>query len=250
MGCVKVGCCGFPFKGGMKTYFEKFNLVELQSTFYRLPKLSTAENWRLQAPEGFEFTMKGFQGLTHPTSSPTWRRSGLKLNPEEAREVGLLRPTEVNYDFWEKTREVAEALKARIVVLQCPPSFTCTNENVKSMRVFLKTINRGGLILAWEPRHDSWKPDTVRELCMELNLIHVVDPFKSETQTYDVNPVYYRLHGLGSKMYRYKYTDDDLKTLYERYVKPVQIRGLEVYILWNNIYMGEDALRFKQMYSV
>ncbi len=250
MGRIRVGCCGFPFKGGMKAYFEKFDLVELQSTFYRLPKLSTVENWRRQAPEVFEFSMKGFQGLTHPADSPTWRRSGLKLSSEGSKEVGFLRPTKINYEAWEKTREVAETLKARIVVLQCPPSFTCTNENVKSMGVFLKTIERGKLMLAWEPRHESWKPDIVRKLCMELNLIHVVDPFKSETQTYDVNPVYYRLHGLGSKRYGYKYTDEDLKILYERYVKPVQNRGLDIYILWNNTYMGEDALRFKQMYLI
>ncbi|MBS7612114.1 DUF72 domain-containing protein [Candidatus Bathyarchaeota archaeon] len=234
----------------MKTYFEKFNLVELQSTFYRLPKLNTAKNWRARAPEEFEFSMKGFQGLTHPTSSPTWRRSGLKFNSEESKEVGFLRPTRTNFEYWRKTKEVAEALKARTVVLQCPPSFTHTDENVESMTAFFKTINRGNLIIGWEPRHDSWRPNIIRELCMELNLIHVVDPFKSETQTYDINPVYYRLHGLGSRPYNYKYTNEDLRILYERYVKPIQNYGLDIYILWNNIYMGEDALIFKQTYLI
>lgn len=248
MGYIKVGCCGFPFKGGMKAYFEKFKLVELQSTFYKLPKLSTVRSWRVQAPEDFEFSMKAFQGLTHPISSPTWRRSGLKLSREESEGLGFLKPSKLNYEYWEKTREVAEVLRARIVVLQCPPSFTCTEENIKNMKTFLKSINRGNLILAWEPRHDSWKPEVIRELCIELNLVHVVDPFKSETQTYDVNPVYYRLHGLGARPYNYKYTDEDLKMLYELYVKPIQNRGFDVYILWNNIYMGEDALRFKYTY--
>ncbi|MEM3545866.1 MAG: DUF72 domain-containing protein [Candidatus Bathyarchaeia archaeon] len=250
MGYVKVGCCGFPLKGGMKAYFEKFNLVELQSTFYRLPRLNTAKNWRAQAPEGFEFSMKGFQGLTHPTSSPTWRRSGLKLNSEESKEAGFLRPTKVNFEYWKQTRSVAEALNARVVVLQCPPSFTCTDENIESMIMFFKTIDRGKLVIGWEPRHGSWSSDVIRELCMKLNLIHVVDPFKSETQTCDLNPIYYRLHGLGPRPYNYRYTDEDLKVLYERYVKPLQNRGLDVYILWNNIYMGEDALRFKQMYLI
>ncbi|MCD6444261.1 DUF72 domain-containing protein [Candidatus Bathyarchaeota archaeon] len=247
-GLIKVGCCGFS--GGRRGYFKLFDLVEVQSTFYRLPRVETVERWRNEAPEGFEFTMKAFQGLTHPAKSPTWRRSGLKLTQEEVEGYGFLRPTEVNYRAWRDTRRIAEALEASIVVLQCPPSFTCSEENVEGMRSFLSTIDRGSLRLAWEPRHRSWSPETVRRLCMELDLIHVVDPFKNQTQTYDVNPIYYRLHGLGSRAYRYRYTEEDLKTLYERYVKPFEEKGLEVYVLWNNIYMKEDALKFKEMFKV
>ena len=39
---LKVGCCGFP--GGMKSYFEEFKLVEVQTTFYNLPKVETVQN--------------------------------------------------------------------------------------------------------------------------------------------------------------------------------------------------------------
>jgi len=53
---VKVGCCGFPY--GMKKYFEQFNLVEVQKTFYNLPRLETVTSWREKAPETFEFTIK------------------------------------------------------------------------------------------------------------------------------------------------------------------------------------------------
>lgn len=245
---IKVGCCGFP--GGRLRYFSQFNLTEVQSTFYRLPRVKTAERWRAEAPEGFEYTMKAFQGLTHPASSPTWRRSRLKLSLEEAKGYGFLKPTKVNFKAWEETRRIAEILEATVIVLQCPPSFRCNRENIESMRRFLSSIDRGGLILAWEPRHSSWKPGLIEELCNELKLLHVVDPFKGETQTPDMSPVYYRLHGLGSKLYRYKYTDEDLRTLYDKYVKPFDRRGLNVYVLWNNIYMGEDALRFRRMFNV
>ncbi len=37
---VKVGCCGFP--GSRKDYFSQFKLVEVQQTFYKMPKLKTA----------------------------------------------------------------------------------------------------------------------------------------------------------------------------------------------------------------
>jgi len=55
---VKVGCCGFS--GGMRNYFGHFRLVEVQQTFYKLPKLETALKWRSQAPADFEFTLKAW----------------------------------------------------------------------------------------------------------------------------------------------------------------------------------------------
>ena len=61
---VKVGCCGFSVS--MKKYFEKLKLVEVQKTFYEPPKIETAKKWKNSAPEGFEFTLKAWQVITHP----------------------------------------------------------------------------------------------------------------------------------------------------------------------------------------
>jgi len=52
---VKVGCCGFVLS--QQEYFKHFNHIEIQQTFYQLPRLQTAEKWRKIAPAGFEFTM-------------------------------------------------------------------------------------------------------------------------------------------------------------------------------------------------
>jgi len=70
----------------MSRYFSEFSIVELQSTFYKLPMVKTAEKWRSQAPEGFEFTLKAWQGVTHPSESPTWKRSGLSRS--EVKDFG------------------------------------------------------------------------------------------------------------------------------------------------------------------
>lgn len=45
---VKVGVCGF--RGGMKDYFSQFRLVEVQQTFYKMPRLETVQRWRREAP--------------------------------------------------------------------------------------------------------------------------------------------------------------------------------------------------------
>jgi uncharacterized protein YecE (DUF72 family) len=60
---IKVGCCGFPTS--MKKYFQSFNLVELNSTFYRYPYMETVEGWRKKAPKSFDFSVKAHQEITH-----------------------------------------------------------------------------------------------------------------------------------------------------------------------------------------
>jgi len=66
---IKVGCCGWAVKGGRKAYFKKFKLIELQDTFYNLPRVELAMKWRNMAPEDFEYTLKAWQLITHPHTS-------------------------------------------------------------------------------------------------------------------------------------------------------------------------------------
>ncbi len=52
-------------KNFLAYYSSRFNTVEVDSTFYRIPTQQTVENWRLQAPEGFLFALKFPQLITH-----------------------------------------------------------------------------------------------------------------------------------------------------------------------------------------
>lgn len=45
-------------------YSSKFNTVEVDSTFYRIPSEKTVANWRLQVPDGFLFALKFPQVIT------------------------------------------------------------------------------------------------------------------------------------------------------------------------------------------
>jgi uncharacterized protein YecE (DUF72 family) len=75
-------------------------------------------------------------------------------------------------------------------------------------------------------------------LCQELNLVHCVDPF--QRSSVHGSPAYFRLHGRGG--YRSRYTDDDLRQL-----KTWCAQHAEVYCLFNNLSMWDDALCFKGM---
>lgn len=232
---IWVGCCGFP--KNRETYFRHFAAVEVQQTFYRPPLPETARRWRAQAPEGFRFTLKAWQVITHSPQSPTYRKAGLSI-PEDLRDqYGGFRPTSLVLEAWERTREVALALEATIVVFQCPASFTPTQENIAALRAFFGAVDRAGLAFAWEPRGD-WPDELVAALCRDLNLIHCVDPFVRPAVT--SGTAYFRLHGIGG--YRYQFTDADLARLAEM-CQPFET----AYVFFNNVSMWDDALRFQRL---
>jgi uncharacterized protein YecE (DUF72 family) len=243
---VLVGCCGFPCS--RPQYYKRFETVEVQSTFYRLPRPETASRWREEAPGGFVFTFKAFQALTHPTTSPTWRRSG--LSPEELRgkEFGWLRPTEDNLRAWRETAEIGRLMGARVCVVQCPPNFRCTEENAENLRRFFRRVRRE-FAVAWEPRGDWGEhPDLIRELCRELDLLHCVDPLRSDPLHFgSARIAYFRLHGFGRpSMYNYRYSREELERLRER-AEGLKGKVREIYFMFNNVHMLEDALRLREL---
>ncbi len=245
---ILIGTCGWSAKGGRKEYFRHFSVIEIQETFYKIPKEDTVRRWREEAPQDFEYTIKAWQGITHPVSSPTWRKSNIKPKPGKESNYGFFRPTQEVFDAWKGIRRIALILKASVVVFQTPPSFKFSKENLSNIERFFSSIDRKDIVLAWEPRGD-WNEhkEELSMLLSRFDLIHVVDPLKRlPLSTHEI--VYFRLHGLGKKEvnYRYKYTDQDLKKLckvIKRYTNEVK----KVYVFFNNIYMFDDSLRFKEV---
>jgi len=133
-----VGCCGWP--EGKAKYFAHFPVVELQSTFYEPPSLALAEKWRALAPPEFQFCMKAWQVITHAPSSPTYRKLKSRFSPNEQELLGSFQPTEQVGLAWERTIAVARALRATIVILQCPKSFEPNSQNVRNLRQFLSAL--------------------------------------------------------------------------------------------------------------
>jgi uncharacterized protein YecE (DUF72 family) len=222
----------------MAEYVKQFAVVEVQQTFYQPPQISTLERWRAEAPKDFEFTMKAWMLITHEARSPTYRRLKRELSDEEREQCGSFRATPIVKEAWEVTRACAEALDARRILFQCPASFKPTKENIKRLREFFHSIERARhWQLLWEPR-GGWPDDTVRELCRELDLTHVVDPFAARTVTPD--RCYYRLHGRTG--FRYVYEDEELEDLYGMLPK-----AKTSYVLFNNVRMREDAARFQKL---
>ena len=237
-GAVKVGCCGFPI--ARARYAEQFPLVEAQETFYQPPEQKTLERWRAVVPADFEFTLKAWQVITHPATSPTYRRLREKFSETQKRQCGSFQWTGVTEQAWERTAASARALRARIILFQCPASFKPTIENKDNLWKFFHRIKRENFLLAWEPR-GQWSGEEIATLCRELNLIHAVDPFHAEPVTSGV--CYFRLHGRTG--YRYRFTEADLAELAAR-CQPAD----QTYVLFNNFSMLDDAQSFMDRVSL
>ncbi|HXF50650.1 MAG TPA: DUF72 domain-containing protein [Dehalococcoidia bacterium] len=238
-GDIVVGCCGFPV--GRRRYYAEFPAVEVQQTFYQLPRVETARKWRAEAPPGFAFAMKAWQLVTHAPSSPTYRRLREPLTaPPDA--YGWFRPTDEVREAWRRTFEVARALDSPAIVFQCPASFAPTETSVANLRAFFRAAERDGRTFVWEPRGE-WPPELVADVCRELRLVHGVDPFAGPTLGGDV--AYFRLHGRGG--HRYRYTDEDLRELLGRCQRELAAGRRPVYVMFNNVSMLDDARRFRAL---
>jgi uncharacterized protein YecE (DUF72 family) len=198
--------------------------------------LETVARWRESAPAGFQFALKAWQVITHAATSPTYKRTRLDDSDREHCGYFGFNPT-VRW-AWDETFAVAKELGAFLVLFQCPVSFRATKENVTRLRTFFERAKRAKFLMGWEPRGD-WDAGLVAELCQELDLVHVVDPFQTEPARRG-KIQYYRLHGASGA--RHRFTDAEFDRLHEF------CRGkTPTYCMFNNVAMGPDAQKFAAM---
>lgn len=240
---VLVGSCGFS--GSKNSYFQKFKVIEIQDTFYSLPRLSTLGRWRKQAPESFVFTIKAWQGITHASTSPTWRRSRMPKGSNLER-YGDFKPTMEVFSAWDAVRAISRELEARFVVCQSPSSFEPSFQNEANIENFFESIQRDGLVIGWEPR-GKWLADPRRleKLLSKLNLVHIVDPFWDKPCS-DYQLSYFRLHGLGRRYnYRYEYKRNDLLRLQD--LVTGALHSGDVYVMFDVVTMRRAAEDFQNL---
>ncbi len=231
---IVAGCCGFAT--AQKKYFESFRFVEIDSSFYQLPKPETAARWRATAPKDFEFAMKAWQVITHHADSPTYKRT--RVDPRDREYCGHFGFNPTIRWAWDNTFEVAKALGVMMVLFQCAPSFRSTKENIANLKRFFEKAKRGKFLMGWEPR-GVWDAELVAGLCRELDLIHVGDPFKSPL-TARTRVQYFRLHGITGP--RHRYSNAELEQL-----KGFCTAKTATYCAFNNVSMVADAQRFTRL---
>ncbi|MFA3783982.1 DUF72 domain-containing protein [Melioribacteraceae bacterium 4301-Me] len=240
---IIVGCCGFPVSH--KKYFNAFNCIEINITFYQLPGLDIATRWKQEAKsinKDFKFIIKAWQLITHPPSSFTYRRLKEKIPDNRKKYYGYFQPTDEVFNAWERTKEFANELGCDKILFQTPSSFKPNGTNMKNITTFFDSIgNKNKFTFIWEVR-GNWNNNEIKEICKELNLIHCIDPLSPQLN----KPVhgkfnYYRIHGSyeGKRInYNHKLNIYELNKIYNACDKEIN------YVMFNNSFMFDDASAF------
>lgn len=125
----------------LEKYGEIFETVEVDSTFYAIPASSAVEGWNPKTPDGFVFSLK---------------------LPQEVSHEYILR--EASFPLVDEFCERALLLKKKlgVVLVQLPPTFAATKENAQALREFLAHLPRE-IRFAVEFRDRSWLVDWTYE---------------------------------------------------------------------------------------
>jgi len=224
----------------MKKYFEDFDTVEIQQTFYKILDIKLLKKWRKMAREEFIFNFKAFQGITHPYTSKTWKRSNVDISKFKEK-VGYLKPTREVFGFWKKMVEYADVLNAKVIVIQLPESFKSNNENWGNAEKFFRNIERKNFEIGVELR--GWNEDDIKKFCKKFDVIDVCD-LLLRLPVVSTKTSYFRLHGSyknGKINYYHQYTDEEMKKMIEKIKK---LKSKEIFVYFNNVFMLNDSKRF------
>jgi uncharacterized protein YecE (DUF72 family) len=177
-----------PARDMLSYYAERLDGVEINNTFYRLPKASVIESWAEQVPAGFRFSIKASRRITHFT----------RLKPESREPTEYLLST---------LAALGDRLGA--VLFQMPPNLKKDTERLAGFLEILPEGTPG----AFEFRHESWFDDDVHDLLrgrgMTLVCADTEDGEEDRPLVVTSDRGYLRLR-------RPDYSDDDLSRWAER----------------------------------
>jgi uncharacterized protein YecE (DUF72 family) len=238
MGAIRIGCSGWnyrhwrgpfypekmPVRGWFDQYAASFGTVELNTSFYRLPKAETFAKWRDQAPPGFRYAVKAPRFITHMKK--------LKECAEPVR------------DFVERARNLGEALGP--LLYQLPPRFAFDRGRAESFLALLPP----DLHHVLEFRETSWITADVLALLAAHGVGFCVhDMAGSTTPFWSSGPLaYIRFHG-GEGKYWGRYPDERLLAATDWMVDQARA-GRDVWAYFNNdihAHAIDDALTLRAM---
>lgn len=219
-------------------YAREFSTCELNTTFYRLPEPALMKGIARRVPEGFLFSVKAFQGITHEREDP---------GPQIECFVKGLTP-------------LIDAGKFACVLVQFPYSFHASEEN----RAYLARLREGfgELPVVVEFRSGDWIEErTFEELralrlgfcCVDQpRLPNLIPPVAVATA-----PIaYVRFHGRNAEKwwqherawerYNYAYTDEELAEWVPK-LRQLDAEASLTLVYMNNHWQGQAVGTARQL---
>ena len=233
----------------LRFYAERFNTVEVNSTFYGQPRANATLAWVKRTPPGFEFAVKLYQKFTHPNLT-------IDLTPVGQADVDA---------FKGGIDPLAAAGRLGPILIQFPARFQRSQESADYVAWLLNTF--ADYPLAVELRHRSWSdaPETAQLLGgRNVAWVQIDEPkFPSSIRqdlTGHAGDLYYlRLHGRNAKewwdhaesedRYNYFYSPEELQPIAAK-VRDVRAMIKKAYLFLNNHFSAQsvaNAVTLKHM---
>jgi len=239
---ILLGTCGWSYadwedslysqkQGKLKQYVSIFPTVEIDSTFYALPKGGTVLGWARHTPPDFVFSAKLPQTITHKKA------------------LDLTQGIEADLDqFLEVMRPLTEAEKLECVLAQLPPYIKFDLGRLESFLALLPKRPNSAV----EFRHNSWLQEGTMRLLEKYKVAYtIVDEPLLPPDVYITSDIaYLRWHGRGDKpWFNYKYSEKELREWVPK-IRDGSEKAKKVLGYFNNHFKGyapENCLMMMQM---
>ena len=225
---VRIGCSGWNYKHWrdgvvypprlpprrwLEFYAALFDTVEINSTFYRLPRRDAVSNWVRESPPDFLFAVKASRYLTH-----------VKRLGDMSAGVRL---------FYDRIDPLVASPKMGPVLWQLPPTYRRHDERLEAALAALPPGRH-----AFEFRHESWFVPETYELLRRHGAALVIGdsprrPFQAHELTADWTFV--RFH-YGSRGRNGNYSERELEAWAQRI--EWWCETVDVYAYFNNDWEG------------
>jgi uncharacterized protein YecE (DUF72 family) len=242
----------------LRYYAERFPMVEVNSTFYALPRIETVAAWAERTPQDFRFNVKAHQVVSGHPSEPGRLPPELRKLPATMDDRGRIRRAsrELRDAVIDSLLEAVGPLgdKLEAVLIQFPPYVAAGDRQRREIGRILERLAPARA--AVEFRHRSWAADGEREPTEELLAAHGAAWVAVDAPRLDVasamppiTPVttdalaYVRLHGRNAdtwtrgrsvaERFDYQYSAEEM----EEWIRPVlemAERAQEVAVVFNN----------------
>ncbi|MBI1895571.1 MAG: DUF72 domain-containing protein [Acidobacteria bacterium] len=231
-----IGTSGWNYKHWREVFYPKgirsadwlaylsnrFNTVEINTSFYRIPKATTVAAWPGQTPAGFAFAVKLWRGITHYKKLLGSRR--------------YLR------SFFEVFEPLPAARRGPLLI-QLPPNQRKNLDKLKAFFGDLHDVAPAGWRYAVEFREDSWLSDDVYSCLDRMKAaicLHDMTGKGAAQEPNGANFIYLRRHGATGR-YGGNYAPEQIREDAQR-VRQWLKQGRTVYMYYNND-IGGHAVR-------
>jgi uncharacterized protein YecE (DUF72 family) len=255
-----------PARDRLPYYAERFEAVEVNSTFYAVPAQSTVARWAKQTPDGFTFDVKLHRLLSRHSagcsSLPKDLREAVRTTPRGRVKLSASLERDLAAALLDAVAPLADAGKLAALLLQLSPAFGPRNHALDELEPLLELVAPHSLAI--ELRHAGWTREHRVQRTLEwfeasgavwvaTDMPHgdhmtIMPPVDAVT---DPRLAYFRAHGRNlegyvhgrsvAERFGYQYSDDELREIGARAERLAQ-EAAEVRLIFNNN-RGSDAPR-------